>query len=68
MKNNLNSAIKFNIKQELKKQNKTVGKLCKEMRVNINYISQLKDRTPVNKIVDIAHAIGCEPSDLLKGL
>ena len=59
--------IKDNIKQELKHRNKNINDLCKAMKTNRNYISMLKDNTPVNKIIKIAHAIGCEPSELLKG-
>ena len=59
--------IKDNIKQELKSRNKNINDLCKAMKTNRNYISMLKDNTPISKIINIAHAIGCEPSELLKG-
>ena len=60
--------IKDNIKQELKARNKNINDLCKVMKVNRNYISMLKDNTPASKIVRIAHAVGCTPSDLFKGI
>ena len=59
--------IKENIKQELKTRNKSIQSFCKGLGVERNYISQLREHTPVSKIIKIAHSIGCEPSELLKG-
>ena len=60
--------IKENIKQELKSRNKSIQSFCKGLGVERNYISQLREHTPVSKIIKIAQAIGCTTSDLLKGI
>lgn len=57
-----------NIKKELKERDKTVTDLCKDMKVNKNYINQLTDRTNVSKLKRIADAIGCNLANLLEGL
>lgn len=61
-------SIIFNIKKELKQRNKSVSWLCKELRANRNYVNQLKEATPINKLKNIADAIGCSLSDLLNGV
>ena len=61
-------SIIFNIKKELKQRNKSIEWICKELRTNRNYINQLKDRTPVSKLKNIADAIGCSLSDLFVGV
>lgn len=68
MKNTTTKQLHFNIKEELKARKKTKKKLCSEMKVNINYLNQLKDGSPIWKIKMIADYIGCTPSDLLKGI
>ena len=57
-----------NIKLELKKRNKTIESLCKDMNVNRNYISQLRDNTPIAKLHNISNYIGCSISELLSGV
>ena len=57
-----------NIKKELKERNKTIADLCKDMRVNKNYINQLTDRTNISKLKRIAYTIGCELSCLFVGV
>ena len=61
-------SIIFNIKKELKQRNKSIYWLCRELRTNRNYINQLKDRTPISKLKNIADAIGCSLSDLFAGV
>ena len=60
--------IIFNIKKELKQRNKSILWLCRELRTNRNYVNQLKDRTPISKLKNIADAIGCRLSDLFVGV
>lgn len=60
--------IKFNIKQQIKEKNKTIEEVCKVLGRSRYHISKLQDGTPIHKIIDIAYAIGCEPSELFKGL
>ena len=65
---NIKNKIVENIKKELKERNKTVADLCKDMRVNKNYINQLTDRTNISKLKRIADAIGCDLSSLFVGV
>ena len=65
---NIRNKIVENIKKELKERNKTVTDLCKDMRVNKNFINQLTDRTNISKLKKISDAIGCELSDLFVGV
>ena len=60
--------VKSNIKEQLKQSNMTIQELCKLMRKDRKYIYRITDEVKLNKIVDIAQYIGCNPSDLLKGL
>ena len=64
----LKNKIVENIKKELKERNKTVADLCKDMRVNKNYINQLTDRTNVSKLKRISDAIGCNLANLFAGV
>ena len=65
---NLKNKIVENIKKELKERNKTIADLCKDMRVNKNYINQLTDRTNISKLKKISNAIGCNLADLFVGV
>lgn len=65
---NLKNKIVENIKKELKERNKTIADLCKDMRVNKNYINQLTDRTNISKLKKISDAIGCSLSSLFVGI
>ena len=65
---NLKNKIVENIKKELKERNKTIADLCKDMRVNKNYINQLTDRTNISKLKKISNAIGCDLSNLFVGV
>ena len=60
--------VKSNIKEQLKQSNMTIQQLCKLMRKDRRYIYYITDEVKLNKIVEIAKYIGCNPSDLLKGL
>ena len=60
--------VKQNIKEQLKMSNMTILELCKLMRKDRRYIYYITDEVKLNKIVEIAKYIGCNPSDLLKGL
>ena len=60
--------VKQNIKEQLKQSNMTIQQLCKLMRKDRRYIYYITDEVKLNKIVEIAKYIGCNPSDLLKGL
>ena len=60
--------VKQNIKEQLKISNMTTQKLCRLMRKDRRYIYYITDEVKLNKIVEIAKYIGCNPSDLLKGL
>ena len=60
--------VKINIKEQLRKSNMTIQQLCKLMRKDRKYIYRITDEVKLNKIVEIAKYIGCNPSDLLKGL
>ena len=64
----IKNKIVENIKKELKERNKTVSDLCKDMRVNKNFINQLTDRTNVSKLKRISDAIGCNLSNLFEDL
>ena len=57
-----------NIKRELKDRQSNINKLCRTLHVNRNYISQLKDNTPVSKLKRIADAIGCDLVNLFVGV
>jgi hypothetical protein len=60
--------VKQNIKEQLKQSNMTTQELCKLMRKDRRYIYYITDEVKLNKIVEIVKYIGCNPSDLLKGL
>ena len=60
--------VKQNIKEQLKASNMTIQELCKLMRKDRRYIYYITDEVKLKKIVEIAKYIGCNPSELLKGL
>ena len=60
--------VKQNIKEQLKLSNMTILELCKLMRKDRRYIYYMTDEVKLKKIIEISKYIGCEPSDLLKGL
>ena len=60
--------VKQNIKEQLKQSNMTAQELCKLMRKDRRYIYYITNEVKLKKIVEIAKYIGCNPSDLLKGL
>ena len=60
--------VKQNIKEQLKQSNMTIQELCKLMRKDRKYIYRITDEVKLNKIIEISKYIGCNPSELLKGL
>ena len=60
--------VKQNIKEQLKQSNMTIQELCKIMRKDRKYIYRITNEVKLNKIIEIAKYIGCNPSELLKGL
>ena len=60
--------VKQNIKEQLKTSNMTIQELCRLMRKDRRYIYYMTDEVKLNKIIEIAKYIGCNPSELLKGL
>ena len=60
--------VKQNIKEQLKQSNMTIQELCKIMRKDRKYIYRITDEVKLNKIIEISKYIGCNPSELLKGL
>ena len=60
--------IKNNIKEQMKANNTNTNKVCKVLGVDRRFIYRLTNECKMNKIVDIAHAIDCTTSDLLKGI
>ena len=60
--------VKINIKEQLRASNITIQQLCKLMRKDRKYIYRITEEVKLKKIVEIAQYIGCNPSELLKGL
>ena len=60
--------VKSNIKEQLKQSNMAIQELCKIMRKDRKYIYRITEEVKLNKIIEIAKYIGCNPSELLKGL
>ena len=60
--------VKSNIKEQLKQSNMTIQELCKLMRKDRKYIYRITEEVKLKKIVEISKYIGCNPSELLKGL
>lgn len=55
--------LKYNINIERKKRNKSIEDICRSLRKNRSWIAHLTNPS-MNTIIDIAHAIGCQPIDL----
>ena len=60
--------VKQNIKEQLKTSNMTIQELCRMMRKDRKYIYRITEEVKLKKIVEISKYIGCNPSELLKGL
>lgn len=60
--------VKKNIKEQMKANDTDVNKVCKALGVDRKFIYRMTDEVKLNKIVRIAHAIGCNTLDLLKGI
>lgn len=60
--------IKTNIKREIKERGTTIGAVCIILGKDRQYINRITDEVKANKVISIAHAIGCDPFELFKGL
>ena len=60
--------VKQNIKEQLRQSNMTTLELCRLMHKDRRYIYYITNEVKLKKIVEIAKYIGCNPSELLKGL
>ena len=60
--------VKKNIKEQMRLNKTTAQKVCKSMNVSDKFIYRMTDEVKFNKLVRIAQAIGCTPSDLIKGI
>ena len=60
--------VKSNIKEQLKTSDMTIQELCKLMRKDRKYIYRITEEVKLKKIIEISKYIGCNPSELLKGL
>ena len=60
--------VKENIKAECKARSITIENLCKSMHKDRKYIYRMTDKVQAMKIINIAQAIGCAPSDLFKSI
>lgn len=60
--------VKKNIKEQIKAKGMTAQEVCKIMSVSDKFIYRMTDEVKASKIVRIANAIGCTPSDLFKGI
>lgn len=60
--------VKKNIKEQIRLNKTTAQKVCKIMNVSDKFIYRMTDEVKFNKLVRIAQAIRCTPSDLIKGI
>ena len=60
--------VKINIKVKIKERGTTTGAVCHLLKKDRGFINRMTDEVKLNKIVSIAHAIGCEPYELINGL
>lgn len=59
--------LKRNIKELTKTNGKTIADICKVLGYHRDHINRMENPS-AGKLIDIAHAIGCTPSDLFKGV
>lgn len=59
--------VKKNIKQECKDRGITIAELCKRLGKNRCYIAQMRN-PGLDKIINIADAIGCKLEDVFAGI
>ena len=59
--------IKRNIKTQAKEKGKTIADVCKALGYYRDHINKMQNPS-AGKLIDIAHAIGCTPAELLDGL
>lgn len=60
--------LKHNIKVKIKEKGLTIKEVCNKLNSDRLYIYRMTEEVKLNKVIDIANAIGCSPSDLLNGL
>ena len=60
--------IKRNIRKEIRDRQKKTSDVCKMLGKSRNFINTLTDSSGIIKIQTISKAIGCNISDLFKGL
>lgn len=61
------SILKGNIKELTKNNGKTIAYVCKVLGYHRDHINKIENPS-AGKLIDIAAAIGCPPSELLKGI
>ena len=59
--------LKRNIKDLAKEKGRTIAEVCKALGYGRDHINKLENPS-AGKLIDIATAIGCTASDLLKGI
>ena len=59
--------LKQNIKDLAKGNSRSIAEVCKVLGYNRDHINRMENPS-AGKLIDIAHAIGCTPSDLFKGI
>ena len=59
--------LKRNIKDLAKEKGRTIAEVCKALGYGRDHINKLENPS-AGKLIDIAHAIGCTTSDLVKGI
>ncbi len=60
--------LKLNIKRLIKEKGLTIKEVCKRLNSDRMFIYRITDEVKLKKIIRIANAIGCSPSELLAGL
>ena len=61
------TTLKKNIKEQIKVNKKTIDEVCKILGYHRDHINKLENPS-IGKLIDISKAIGCEPSEFLKGI
>ena len=59
--------LKGNIKELTKSNGKTITEVCKVLGYHRDHINKMQNPS-AGKLIDIANAIGCPTSELLKGI
>lgn len=59
--------LKRNIKELTKTNGKTIAYVCEALGYHRDHINKIENPS-AGKLINIANAIGCTPSDLFKGI